>query len=172
MAAPGKRRYVIVHEQFLMEFLMKHFPVGTFRTNVRVGMPHPEVARVAVSEAERRMLAITLFSADAVVVLPDKVVIVEALVRPEWWKVFQLELYGELFPMTEEFREHWHKPRELWVVSAVTNPFVETIARRRGVRWIHYRPAWVEVYLQGLAHRKRVAPTVALPKEWTEQGGE
>jgi len=166
MAAQRKRRYVIVHERFLMEFLQKHFPVGTWRTNVRVGGVHPKLLEAAVGEAERRMLAITSFSADAVVVLPDKVVIVEALVRPEWWKVFQLELYGELFSMTEEFRDVWHLPRELWVVSAVTNPFVEAIARRRGVRWIHYRPSWVDVYLAGLAHRKRVAPTVALPEEW------
>jgi len=78
------RKYRIVHERMLLEFLTRMYPPGTWRTNVRLGMPHPEIARVAVTPEEQRMLLITLPMADAVVLLPERVDIIECRVRPEW----------------------------------------------------------------------------------------
>ena len=85
------RRYTIVHEQYLLEWLMKNYPAGTWRTNVRLGAVSKELIERTVTPEERRALKLWTFQADAVVLLPDKVVIVEALVRPEWWKMLQLE---------------------------------------------------------------------------------
>jgi len=158
------RKYRIVHERMLLEWLMKTYPPGTWSTNVRLGMPHPEVARVALTPEEKRMLLITLPMADAVVILPEQVHIIEALVRPEWWKILMLKVYGKLFPQTEEFKQHWHKPIDLVLLTAILNPFMEWVAREEGVRVIHYRPIWIEPYYGTLAPRKLLAPKITLPE--------
>jgi len=157
------RRYIIVHERMLIEYLMKTYPPGSWATNVRLGMPHPEIARVAITPEERRMLTITLPMADALVLLPEEVHILECLVRPEWWKILMLKAYGKLFPLTEEFREHWHKPIKLILLTAILNPFMEWMAREEGVKVIRYRPPWIEPYYVGLRPRQRRPPEITLP---------
>ena len=159
------KQYRIVHEQMLLEWLLKTYPPGSWRTNVRLGMPHPEVARVAVTPEEKRMLVITLPMADAVVLLPDRVDIIECVVRPEWWKILMLKVYGRLFPMTEEFRDHWTKPVKLILLTAILNPFMEWVARDEGVSVIRYRPIWIEPYYGATPARVRTPPKITLPGE-------
>jgi len=154
------RKYRIVHERMLLEYLMRTYPPGTWATNVRLGMPYPEISRVALTPEEERMLWITLPMADAVVCLPEEVHILECLVRPEWWKITMLKVYGKLFPMTERFREHWNKPIRLILLTAIYNPFMEWVAREEGVQVIHYTPPWLETYITGLRPRQRLGPTV------------
>ena len=159
------RKYRIVHERMLLEYLLKTYPPGSWRTNVRLGMPHPEVARVALTPEEQRMLVITLPMADAVVLLRDQVHILECVVRPEWWKITQLKVYGRLFPMTEEYRPHWEKPIRLVLLTAILNPFMEWLARDEGVEVVRYRPIWIDTYYAGLRPRQRTLPKIALPRE-------
>jgi len=162
--APG-RTYRVVHERMLLEFLLKTYPPGSWFTNVRLGMPHPEVARVALTPEEERMLWITLPMADAVVILPDRVDILECIVRPEWWRITQLKVYGKLFPMTERFREHWKKPVRLILLTAILNPFMEWLARDEGISVVLYRPIWIDPYYGTLRPRQVTAPKIALPGE-------
>jgi len=157
------KMYRIVHERMLLEYLLKTYPPGSWRTNVRLGMPHPEVARVALTPEETRMLMITLPMADAVVTLPEEVHILECLVRPEWWKITQLKVYGRLFPMTEEYRDHWEKPIRLILLTAILNPFMEWLARDEGVVVIRYRPIWIDPYYATLPAYRRTPPKIALP---------
>lgn len=157
------RKYRIVHERMLLEFLLKTYPPGAWTTNVRLGMPHPEISRTALTPAEKRMRLITLPQADAVIVLRDEVHIIECLVRPEWWKILQLKVYGKLFPMTEEFKDHWDKPVRRILLTAISNPFMEWVAREEGVAVVPYRPIWIDVYLGSLPPRQITAPKISLP---------
>jgi len=152
---PRQRRYIIIHERMLIEWLLKTYPPGTWRTNVRLGRPHPEQRARAVAPEELRAFYPWMPSADAVVVLPEEVHIVECLVRPEWWKAFQLVLYEEFFRITEEYREHWEKPVRLILLSAVTNPIVTKARRKIGVRVVTWRPPYVDEYLALYPYRKR-----------------
>jgi len=156
------RKYRIVHEPMLLEWLTRTYPAGTWITNVRLGMPAPEILRFAATPKEQRMLWITLPMADAVVLLPKRVDIIECLVRPEWWKILMLKVYGKLFPMTEVFRAHWNKPVRLVLLTAILNPFMEWVAREEGVAIVHYRPDWLEPYFQTLRGRQLTAPTIKL----------
>ena len=156
------RKYRIVHEPYLMEWLVKNFPPGTFRTNVRLGAVSPELVERTVSPAERRALKVFTAQADAIVLLKEKVIIIEALVRPEWWKIQQLKQYKKLFKSTIEFKEHWDKPIELVLLTTISSPFHEKMCAEEGIRLILYRPKWIEEYLQTLAARKRRPPGAAM----------
>lgn len=157
------RPYVRVHEPLLIEYLNKHYPPGSWRTNVRLGMPHPELLERYVEPRMRRMLAIVTYRADAVVWLPDRVDILEVATEPEVKKVCQLKLYGHLFGVTEEQREHWGKPRRLILVSTITNPFIEWFAREEGVAWVVYVPIWWEEHVATRRARRFTAPSMAPP---------
>ena len=152
------RKYRVVHEQYLMEWLMKTYPPGTWQTNVRLGAPSEELLSRIRTPEEARALKPWMAQADAVVILSDKVVIVEALVRPEWWKIFQLHQYAKLFKHTPEFAEHWHKPLELVLLTTQDSPFHLKMAAEYGVRVVIYRPPWLEPYMASLRPRTRRPP--------------
>jgi len=134
------RKYRIVHERMLLEWLQKTYPLGTWRTNVRLGMPHPKLMEPYVEPELRRMLVITTPQADAITILPTEIHIIECLIRPEWWKILMLKVYGKMFKLTERFKAHWHKPIKLILLTAITNPFMEWVAKEEGVAVIHYTP--------------------------------
>ena len=152
------RKYTIVHEQYLTEWLMKNYPLGSWSTNVRLGVPSPKLVEATVTPEERRALKIWTAQADAIVTLPDKVIIVEALVRPEWWKIQQLKMYGKLFKSTPEFKEHWHKPLELLLLTTVDSPFHAKMAEMEGIRYVLYQPEWIIPYIQRYGVRRRRPP--------------
>jgi len=156
--AQGRRRYTIVHEQYLVEWLMRNYPAGTWRTNVRLGKVTKDFEKAALTPEERRALKLWTLQADAIVLLEDKVVVGEALVRPEWWKIWQLKEYEKAFRVTEEFREHWNKPIELVLLTTQDSPYHLAMARELGIRVVKYRPAWIEEYLSYYAIRKRRPP--------------
>ena len=143
----SKRKYRIVHESYLAEWLGMHFPPGTWRTNVRLGkvrLPAPH----ELTPAERRFLKGAFgASADAIVFLPDKVIIIEAMVRHEPGALEDLIKYKMLFKETEEFREHWNKPIELILLTPLEAPTYEKLAKHFGVKVVKYKPLWILEYL-------------------------
>ena len=153
-----KRRYTIVHEQYLLEYLLANYPPGTWRTNVRLGRPSAELRQLAKTPEELRALRLWTFQADAVVLLPDRAIIIEALVRPEWWKIVQLEEYEKAFKVTEEFRDWWDKPVEKILLTTQLSPVHLAMAQEKGIRVVIYRPKWIEEYLQYYALRRRRPP--------------
>jgi len=155
MLAPPRRKYRIIHEPYLVSWLQREFPPGTWRTNVRLGAVRPEILAEELTPGELRALRLWLPRADAVVLLPEKVIIVEALVRPEFWKLYMLKTYGELCGVTEEFRMHWEKPRELVVLTTIINRYWQAQAEVLGIRWVIWRPPAAEEYLGTLRLRQR-----------------
>ena len=155
MEVREKRKYRIVHEGYLTSWITASFPPGSWQTNVRLGAPVPEMLEPTIGPEEVRALKLWLPQADAVVILPDRVFIVEALVRPEWWKIFVLYTYVDLFGKTEEFREHWGKPRQGVILSTMVNRYWQAQAEQLGIRFVIHRPAMVEEYLGALPRRMR-----------------
>jgi len=150
-----KRKYRIIHEPYIVEWLMKTYPPGVWSTNVRVGRPRRELIVPGLRPEEVRMLRIYTGRADAIVLLPDKVAIVEAMIRSEPGKIQMLKTYARLFRMTEEFREHWEKPIGMVLLTPLDEPFITRMAREEGIRVVYYRPEWIITYIETLPGRLR-----------------
>jgi len=150
-----RRVYRHVHEPYLNEFLRLHYPPFTWRTNVRLGLPHEELRVEGLTAAERRMLTRWRLEVDAVVLQPEQVTILEALIRPEWWKIPMLLLYERLFLVTEEFRDWWEVPIRKLIVTPLDAPFFRAFAKDIDVDWAVYAPDWVLRYLETLWPRRR-----------------
>jgi len=142
-----KRKYRIVHESYLAEWLGITFPPGTWRTNVRLGkVKSPEERKLGIEE-QRLLLGAFGASADAIVLLPEKVVIVEAMVRHEPGAGEDLLKYEMLFKETLEFHDFWDKPIEKIIVTPLDVSAYERVYKAMGVKVVNYRPVWILEYL-------------------------
>jgi len=157
------RGYRIIHEPLLAEWLVRTYPLGTWRVNVRVGPISPELLKLTIRPELRRVLKITVASVDAIVFLPDETHIIECMVRDEPGKLSELEMYRDLFLSDPDFKERWRLPVRLILLSAIPNPFIKMQAEKRGIRFVFYRPRWVERYLGTLPARFAVGRLHSVP---------
>ena len=145
---------------------MKNFPPGSWRTNVRLGRIDEKFFPEAKTPEMKRLASIYLPRADAVVILKDKVIIIECMVRNEFWKIEQLEEYARQFKVTEEFRDYWHLPVEKWLLTPKTNPYLQERALRAGVKVVLHSEVFWEWYshkLRGRDKEGRFSGTIKPP---------
>ena len=148
------RQYRIVHDGYLIRFLMQQYPAFTWRVNVRLGKIKDEV-KAGIPDKYAGISKLYGMTADAIVFLPDKIVIIEALVRPgEWWKIEQLQTYERAFRVTEEFRQYWDFPIEKILLTTETDEFMESECARRGIRVVKFTTPDIEAYKQSIARRR------------------
>jgi len=149
----GTRKYRIIHEPLLSEWLTKTYPPFTWRVNVRLGVPREEILALAVTPELRRMIQIVTPSVDGLVFLADKTVIVEAMVRDAPGKIEELKLYRQLFLQDPKFKDRWNLPVELVLVTPIINPLIKLRCEAEGVKYVVYRPEWIIPYLETLPAR-------------------
>jgi hypothetical protein len=156
--AREKRQWQAREMRLVSEFLAKHYANYQTLTRVRLGQVHPELHPELLEGAELRALGVWRRWADAIVIMPDRIVLIEASIRPFPGDVSQLELYERLLPLTPELEQHKAKPIEKLLVFALEDPVVVSMARERGIKVVYFRPKWVDEYLQLLYPRERRAP--------------
>lgn len=140
------------------EFLAKYYSEFATRTRVRVGSIHPDLKPHELTDSEKKMVGVFRRWADAIVFMPDRLVLIEAAIRPSPGDISQLELYERLLPMTPELAEHKGKPIEKMLVWAIEDPPIAAMARERGIRVVYFHPPWINDYLKILYPRERRAP--------------
>lgn len=136
------------------EYLTKTYPRTFWATRVRLGSPHPELLTPGISEEERRMIGVWRRWADAVIVQKDKVIIMEAAIRPDPGDVSKLELYRRLLPVTDEYRQYKDRPVECVLLYAIEDPATILMAREQGIKCIEYKPDWLSSYMALLTARE------------------
>lgn len=140
------------------EYLAKTYPDHPTRTRVRVGSVHPELRPGELSKAELKMVGVFRRWADAIVFMPDRLILIEAAIRPNPGDISQLELYEHLLPKTPELAEHKDKPIEKVLLYALEDPVIVKMARDRGIGVTYFHPDWIDEYLKVLYPRERRAP--------------
>jgi len=145
------------------EFMEKMFPEGRRLTRVRLGAPHPELVRPELEPEEIEMLKVYSRWADGLAILPDRLILVEAKIRPQMGPLEALHVYAELLKTTEDFKEFWKLPIEKWYVYAIEDPLLSRLARLQGIRAVNFKPSWLPDYLKLLSPRERRAPLTSWP---------
>ena len=148
----------------VQEWLIRTYPEDQKWTRVRVGKLAPDMLTPIETSAEERAATGWRRWVDAIVVTKEKVILIEAAIRPNPGKISQLELYEELFGMTPEFARYWDWDRELVILYAIEDPATVYLARKKGMRCVQYVPAWLEAYLPLLYPRERRGSVHALPE--------
>jgi hypothetical protein len=167
------RDYQPRESRLLAEWLAKTYPDGGYRTHVRLGPPVTNTLGEFASAEELNLIGAAFRRwADAVVMLPDVLAVVEAkmVLKPD--VIGQLELYLELVGKTPELAAWSDRPNQGWIVCGVSDPATATMAARRGYRVIVYRPPWFDEWLLVLRRRETRAPTQVVYGNNSDEGSE
>ena len=144
----------MVHDSLLIRYLMRTFPFGTWKINVRLGKVKKEV-KEGIPDRYAGISKLYGLTSDAVVCYDNKVTIIECLIRPgEWWKIEQLQTYERAFKVTEEYRKYWDWSIEKILLTTETDEFMESEAARRGIRVVKFTTSDIEYYKQSIQKRK------------------
>lgn len=139
------------------EYLAKNYSEYPTKTRVRVGSIHPDLKPDQLTDAEKRAVGVWRRWADAIVFMPDRLILIEAAIRPQPGDISQLELYEHLLPQTPELAEHKGKPIEKVLLFALEDPVIVEMARARGISVTYFHPSWIDDYLRILYPRERRA---------------
>jgi len=156
--AAEKRQWQAREMRLVSEYLAKHYAKYPSQTRVRLGAIRPEIKSAELTDADKAMLGMWRRWADAIVFMPDRLLLIEAAIRPSPGDISQLELYETLIDKTPELAEHKGKAVEKVLLFAIEDPAVATMARKHGIKVIYFKPDWVDEYLKLLYPRERRAP--------------
>ena len=159
---PGKagKTFEPREERMLSEWLARTYQTGRIIQRVRLGPILTNLANAPLNLAEYNLVGNVRRWADAVVILPDRVVLIEAAILPDPGDVSRLHLYAELWPHTPEYSEYTGLPLELVLLTAIPDPVLVRIAGKFGVSCVQYTPDWISEYLATLTSRaQRATPS-------------
>lgn len=146
--------------RMVAEYVSRAYPDALAMMRVRLGTLLPNTPRPNLSEEEQAMLGVLRRWADAIVVTPRELIVVEVSIRSDTGDPSKLLVYGRLVPHTPELREFLDRRLVLELVVAVEDPVVTQVAHELGIRTCVYEPRWLPQYLAQL-HRRERRPTQA-----------
>lgn len=134
-------------QRLVAEFIARFYPKDESRTHFPLGSAPPRFKGMYKSDADRRLTGVFRRWADALVLMPDRIVLIEGKILPQPGVISQLNLYAELIPKTVELREHKDKPIDKVLVCAIEDRLISELARREGIQVRIFHPAWVDKYM-------------------------
>lgn len=143
--------------RMLSEFLAEHYPDAEYRVRVRLGRIQPRSEGRFTTEEERVSAGMFRRWADALVIEPDRLILIEAKIRPQPGVISQLQLYARLVPHTPELQQFLDRPLEMLLIYAIQDDLLISMAREADIKCRLYKPEWIDAYLDELYPRERRA---------------
>lgn len=143
-----KRDWQPREQRLVSEFVIEFYPEYESRTHVHLGGTPPRFKGKFTRPETGRLLGVFRRWADALVFMPDRLVLIEGKILPQPGVLSQLKLYEALIPNTPELEEHRSKPVEKVLVCAIEDPLITQLARTEGIRVVVFRPDWIEDYMK------------------------
>lgn len=131
-------------ERLVSEWAAEKHPDARTHFRVRVGELPPEAATVEKMGISPYMYGVVRHWADAVVIYPDRVIVVEGKLKLSSMALGQIIVNTELFGRTPEFAEAGHLSRTGLLLFAYGDDVTEDIASSMGYATEEYRPAWAK----------------------------
>ena len=152
--------YELREDRLLSEFLARFFPTDRVITRVRLGSPPIPPGVLDLSAQELKLLKRFSRWADALIIRPTELILVEAEVLPSPGIVSTLQLYGRLLRQDTDFNEWSNLPLRLMLVWAFEDPVLARLAREQNIEVRIFQPAWVPAALRA---RYRLSPDKTRP---------
>lgn len=145
---PDKRDWQPREQRLVAEYVARFYSGYESSTHVHLGSTPPRLKGKFTTDSEARLVGVFRRWADALVFLPDRIILIEGKILPQPGVLSQLKLYEELLPKTPELAEHKGKPIEKVLVCAIEDPLITQLARREGVRVHVFHPSWIDEYMK------------------------
>jgi len=144
----AKKRRTIrqIERRYIVEYVMQKFPDRVaVRFNAPIGLPPEELLKRYPGEDPRAFQKWRSY-ADAIVILRDRIVLIEAKIHDLRRGVGDLLDYAAIFWDTPEMAAYRDKRLELLLVIPVPDYRTLESAKRHKVAVDIYCPSWVEEY--------------------------
>lgn len=145
---PNKRDWTPREMRLVSEYIARFFSQYESRIHIHLGSTLPRVGGRFISEPEKRLIGVFRRWADAVVILPDRLILIEGKILPQPGVISQLNLYAELIPKTPELGEARNLPVEKLLLCAIEDRLITDLAQREGIRVVVFIPPWLDDYLK------------------------
>lgn len=145
-----RKEYKQRERRYVPEYVNETYPerVAVFY-NMAVG-PAPEELAKANPEIPLAHFRRWRFYIDALVVLEDRMVLIEGKIRKPMTGIGQLQSYYKLLPQTPELEPYKHLPVEMLLLTPRPDPRVIDVANSLGVNVVVWSKPWVQDYLRSL----------------------
>ena len=153
-----KRGYTPWEIMMIHEWVATTFPDVRWQTNVRLGPITPRNKRGRFTADELQMLGVHRRRVDAIVFLPDRLLLVEAVLRSDPGKLSILKLYEMLLPQTPELKEYEALEVQKVLLFVIEDPTLSILAKREGIMPIQFVPSFFDQWFNKLRHRDRRTP--------------
>lgn len=151
----GKRRYMMGEKRLVMEYLAEHYQGCEWFVQFRVGSDPGTVGVEYESEEERRLARNANYWADAIVVTPTELVVIEATMYRGAAKAGKLLEYMKLVPATPELLPYLGRRLVGEVVSAQDDPLGREVCKDLGLRFVVFTPPWLPEFWALYPDRRR-----------------
>lgn len=156
----GARRRVPASTKLLHEWITLTHPHDQVFYELKLGPTVGHVAGVELNPKLTAMLRVTNWYADATIVTPDEIQVVEAKVAPQAGAISQLEHYRDLVLETPMLHEFPNRAVAMVLLFGFGDSAIVPRAQNRGIRVEIFTPAWLHEYLiTRNFHRRYFAPS-------------
>jgi len=154
LSARAKRREW--EAEYVSEYCSQAFPGTTIVFHCRLGTWPGPLTAGELSESEQAMLRVRMRWADAVVIQPERILVVEGKLRAsEFLKgLGELQLYVHLVAHTPEFEKFKDRPVVGRLLLPIEDPAVALIARQQGIETATYKPTFYADFLNAIQPRQ------------------
>lgn len=151
----GKRSRAWGSTQLLREWLQLKYPGAPTFYELRLGPTHKTLEGVTVSPQLANMLAVSNWYADAIVIAPPELLLIEAKVNPDPGAVGQVLFYQRLLSSTPKLADFSHLAVIPLLLFAENDDQVSPFCRSFGCRVEIYTPPWIAQYLVQVQFKNR-----------------
>jgi len=130
--------------EYVAEYCSQAFPGIAVVYHARLGTWPGPLTAGELTEEEQAMLRVRMRWADAVVILGDKLIVVEGKLRAsEFLKgLGELQVYTHLLKVTPEFEKFKDRPVVGRLLLPIEDPVVMAITRQQGIETAVYKPTF------------------------------
>lgn len=165
-----KRRNLLAETRLLGEYLAARYPGAVWHLKMRVGPIRQTTGADLTDPGEVALARKFNRWADAVVITPVEVVIIEAKMWDPGNALGKVLEYLKLARQTPELVPYLDRPFVGEVVTGQHDPLAERVIREAGVRYVHYEPDWIEDFYALYPQRRRRAAFSGFEEAGEEEG--
>jgi len=145
---------------FLSEYLARFYKDAILFNRLRLGAVPATAIPPTADYYERKVWGNIRFWADAVVVTPQKIILIEAKIRPTPGVIGQIEIYRRLLPHTPELKPFFPREVEAQLIYCIEFPLIVALAREKGIRAIQFPYTKLREWMEVKSPREKAVPII------------
>lgn len=145
-----RRPYQQRERRYIVDYVRTRYPDAYAIFNQRLGGMPAKLEGVDIGNISSNIYKVFNRYVDALVIQPDKVLLIEAKILADLGAVSQLEYYAALVGQTPDLARYSALPLELHIVTASADPSFVAFAASKNITIDIYRPPYAVEYLTTL----------------------